>query len=715
MPDSSPDSPTPESPRTGSDEPSRQAGKGRKAGRGGKRPDGARRPRSSAPLIFAVIGLVLLLLFFYERSVNSGKEVSYTRFLQEVEAENVGEVTMEGETISGIWKTRPKPEEEFELGFTTVVPTPELQAGQPSAEYLRKYGVKISAARTQIDTSTYILIYVGMGVAAILVMILILRRSADPMGGGGMIGSFIKSGAKRFEEDDQRVTFDDVAGMEQAKSELQEVVEFLKAPEKFTRLGAEIPKGVLLMGSPGTGKTLLAKATAGEAKVPFYSINGSEFIQMFVGVGASRVRDLFKTARESSPCIIFVDEIDAVGRERGSGLGGGHDEREQTLNQILGEMDGFAPSEAVIVIAATNRPDVLDPALLRPGRFDRHIQVDKPNKAGRVGILKVHTKKVPLAAEVDLEDIAAGSIGFSGAELKNLVNEAALHATRAERQAVTTEDFEEARDRVLMGAAREEVMSGHEKRMTAYHEAGHALIAWVLPTLDPVHKVTIIPRGRALGVTQLLPDEERHHFGERRMRDHLAMAMGGRAAEKLVFDEYSAGAEDDLNRSTSLARKMVAHWGMSDKVGPVAFRQGETHPFLGKEMQTGRNFSDETARQIDDEIRAVLQGAMDRATQILSERRDDLERISQMLLEQEAISREDMGELLGEREVHPDDAAEEARLAEDRHRLNGHASPTAQERSVPSDAEPADPEEVEAFADDESSEGSAVTAETASA
>ena len=652
--------------------------------------------RSGAPLIFAVIAAVVLGLFLFERSAGDGKLVSYDRFVREVDAGNVARVTLEGEVVTGEWERTPiatRADEEFATTFRTVVPPSELAVGQPTT-LLKERTVRFDAERTTIDAGTYVLLYVGMGVAALLVMILILRRTSDPMGGGGVLGGFAKSPAKQFREEDKRVTFDDVAGMEQAKAELEEVVDFLKAPEKFTRLGAEIPKGVLLMGSPGTGKTLLAKATAGEAKVPFYSINGSEFIQMFVGVGASRVRDLFKNARENSPCIIFVDEIDAVGRERGSGLGGGHDEREQTLNQILGEMDGFAPAEAVIVIAATNRPDVLDPALLRPGRFDRHIQVDKPNKKGRVGILKVHTRNVPLADDVDLEDVAGGSIGFSGAELKNLVNEAALLATRAERKAVTTEDFEEARDKVLMGPAREELMSGHEKRMTAYHEAGHALIAWVLPTLDPVHKVTIIPRGRALGVTQLLPDEERHHFGERRMRDHLCMAMGGRAAEKLVFDEFSAGAEDDLNRATGLARKMVAHWGMSEKVGPVAFRQGETHPFLGKEMQTGRNFSDETARLIDLEIQAVLVGASDRATDILRERRDDLDRIAAKLLDSEAITRADMGELLGEREMHPDDAAEAARReaeseAEDRHRMNGRPRSEAAATGVEIPDEPA--------------------------
>ncbi|HSG72364.1 MAG TPA: ATP-dependent zinc metalloprotease FtsH, partial [Planctomycetaceae bacterium] len=393
-----------------------------------------------------------------------------------------------------------------------------------------------------------------------------------------MLGSYTRSPAKKFQADSKRTTFDDVAGMEQAKRELMEVVEFLKEPEKFQKLGATIPKGVLLMGAPGTGKTLMARATAGEAGVPFYSINGSEFIQMFVGVGASRVRDLFQTAKQSAPSILFIDEIDAVGRVRGAGVGGGHDEREQTLNQILSEMDGFEQTEAVIVIAATNRPDVLDPALLRPGRFDRHITVDRPTKKGRVGILKVHSRHVPLDADVDLEEIAGGTIGFSGADLKNLVNEAALNATRRNANRVTRDDFEIARDRVLMGPVREESMNEKERRMTAGHEAGHALIAWLLEELDPLHKVTIVPRGRALGVTQLLPDEERYSVGEKKLHSQLTMMLGGRAAEKLLFDEYTAGAEDDLKRATAIARRMVAYWGMSETIGPVAFRQGEEHP-----------------------------------------------------------------------------------------------------------------------------------------
>ncbi|MCL4131792.1 UNVERIFIED_CONTAM: hypothetical protein GTU68_043255 [Idotea baltica] len=452
-------------------------------------------------------------------------------------------------------------------------------------------------------------------------LIFTMRRSSDPMS-SGMFGNFVKSPAKRFEANDKQTTFKDVAGLEHAKIELQEVVEFLKDPTKFHKLGAEIPKGVLLMGSPGTGKTLMARAVAGEAGVPFFSINGSEFIQMFVGVGASRVRDMFKQAKDAAPCILFVDEIDAVGRVRGAGVGGGHDEREQTLNQILSEMDGFQANEAVIVVAATNRPDVLDPALLRPGRFDRHVAVDKPTREGREGILKVHVRKVPLSDDVDLKEIANSTIGFSGAELKNLVNEAALHAAREDRDQVLREDFESARDKIMMGVPREEIMNDKERRMTAYHEAGHAILAWIFPEVDPVHKVTIVPRGRALGVTQLLPEEERMHMGEQRLRQQLAMMLGGRAAEKIIFDEYSAGAEDDLKRSSAIARRMVSAWGMSEEIGPVAYRDGDEHPFLGKEIHEQRNYSDQTAFLIDQEMAKVMRVAQQSAMDGLNENRD---------------------------------------------------------------------------------------------
>jgi len=551
--------------------------------------------------------------------------------------------------LPGKWKKvpeNPDPEDEkLTDEFNTTLPPPQIE-DRELLSLLEKNKVEVESEQTNVGMGTTLIFWMIGPVMLIFFFWFMMRRNADPM--GGMMGNFIKSPAKRFHASDQQTTFDDVAAMEQAKYELQEIVEFLKEPEKFQRLGAQIPKGVLLMGPPGTGKTLLARATAGEAGVPFYSINGSEFIQMFVGVGASRVRDLFRTAKETSPCILFIDEIDAVGRVRGAGLGGGHDEREQTLNQILSEMDGFQQTEAVIVIAATNRPDVLDPALLRPGRFDRHVTIDRPNREGRKAILKVHSRKVPLSDDVDLNDVAISSIGFSGAELKNLVNEAALTATRAEKNAVEMEDFDSARDKVLMGPKREEVLNKHEREMTAYHEAGHALLAWNLEEVDTVHKVTIIPRGRALGVTQLLPDEERYNIGEKRLHAQLAFMLGGRGAEKLVFDEYSAGAEDDLKRATQMARKMVGHWGMSEVIGPVAFRQGEEHPFLGKEIHETREFSEETARIIDQEVQRFLTDAADRAVKMLTEYREQLDCLAEALLEKEALDTAAMTELIGE-------------------------------------------------------------------
>ena len=427
----------------------------------------------------------------------------------------------------------------------------------------------------------------------------------------------------------------------------QYLIEFLENPEKFQRLGGRVPKGVLLNGPPGTGKTLLARAVAGEAGVPFFSINGSEFIQMFVGVGASRVRDLFKTAKEASPAILFIDEIDAVGRHRGAGLGGGHDEREQTLNQILSEMDGFEPNESVIVIAATNRPDVLDPALLRPGRFDRHVTVDRPTQKGRVEIFGVHVRDVPLADNVNLEKLAAGSTGLTGADIRNLVNEATLWATRHDKDSVEMEDFDYARDKILMGAKREEVLSEKEKEVTAYHEAGHALLAWLLPGCDRLHKVTIIPRGRALGVTQLLPEEDRLNIFEQDLAARLIFILGGRAAEKMIYDQYSAGAENDLSQATSLARKMVAHWGMSKRLGPVAYHLSEEHPFLGKELHEQRQFSEHTAQLIDEEVAALLHQSADEATTILIQNRDKLVVIAEALIDREILDNLEITELIG--------------------------------------------------------------------
>jgi cell division protease FtsH len=476
---------------------------------------------------------------------------------------------------------------------------------------------------------------------------MMFRRARDQFMGGGILSGFSKSPAKRYEASSNPITFANVAGLEGVKNDLEEVVDFLKNPEKFQRLGGRVPKGILLMGPPGTGKTLLARAVAGEAGVPFFSISGSEFIQMFVGVGASRVRDMFKTAKDAAPSILFIDEIDAVGRVRGAGLGGGHDEREQTLNQILSEMDGFSQNESVIVLAATNRPDVLDPALLRPGRFDRHITVDRPTHKGRVEIFKVHVRDVPLADDVDLERMASGTVGLTGADIRNLVNEAALWAARKGKDKVDMSDFEHARDKVLMGPKREEVLTGKEKRMTAYHEAGHALLAWIVPGADRVHKVTIIPRGRALGVTQLLPEEDRVNISETELHARLVFILGGRAAEKLVFDEYSAGAENDLMQGTRLARRMVTAWGMSKRLGPVAYRTSEEHPFLGKEIYEQREFSDYTARLIDEEVARILHAAAERATELLGEHRPQLDTLAQQLEQREVLDELDIEKLIG--------------------------------------------------------------------
>ncbi len=487
---------------------------------------------------------------------------------------------------------------------------------------------------------------------AAIVFFLILPRIRDPFG-SSFLNSYIRSPAKRYDKTKMRTTFDDVADMTNAKLELQEVVDFLKNPEKFQKLGAQIPKGVLLVGPPGTGKTLLARAVAGEAGVPFFSISGSEFIQMFVGVGASRVRDMFRTAKENAPCLLFIDEIDAVGRMRGAGVGGGSDEREQTLNQILSEMDGFLPNENVIVIAATNRPDVLDSALLRPGRFDRHVTVDRPTWQGRFEILKVHTRNKPLGDDVNLEEIARKMIGMTGADLRNLANEAALIASRDNKSRIERKDFESAADRVMMGAKREDLFNDEEKKRTAYHEAGHAIVGWYLPQADPPQKVSIIPRGQTGGVTMFTFDEDRVHRGLDYFKDRLAVAMGGRAAERLMYAQPYAGVEMDLKQATRLARYMVTHWGMSEKLGPMSFRIGEEHVFLGKELQEPRDFSEETAHLIDEEVRKFLLEADDRAFDILKEHRPELDRMVELLLQREEVLSEDLLTILGSRPGHP--------------------------------------------------------------
>lgn len=492
----------------------------------------------------------------------------------------------------------------------------------------------------------FILNLLLIGLVIALIVFFFLPRMRDPMG-GGFLNSYTRSPAKRYEKGTKgRVTFDDVAGMENAKSELAEIVDYLKEPAKFTRLGARVPKGVLLFGPPGTGKTLLARAVAGEAHVPFFAISGSEFIQMFVGVGASRVRDMFRTAKENAPCVVFIDEIDAVGRMRGAGYGGGSDEREQTLNQILSEMDGFQPNETVIVIAATNRPDVLDSALLRPGRFDRHITVARPTWKGRLEILKVHTRNKPLADTVDLERIARNMTGMSGAELQNLCNEAALHATRAGRNKLEQVDFDRAADRVRLGSMREEAFSEKEKRQTAYHEAGHALCAILEPKADKLDRVSIIPRGQAGGVTMFQPDEDKFHHSLSELKAQLVMAMGGRVADRLVTGEQLSGAVMDLKQATRIARIMVTQLGMSERLGPVHYQQGEDHVFLGKEIIESRTFSEGTARLIDEEIQRLLTEAEQRATELLSSHREQLDRIAEALLLHEELDREDVEKIM---------------------------------------------------------------------
>ena len=625
------------------------------------------RPRfTPPPLIIGLMMLLLIAALWFGNASSNRITVSYGRFVEELDNDNVAEVIIDNQEVQGKFKTPVEIEEEGEKSGAPKKPAAKAGQEQATGEgqefitflppltgekldelLLKHLGKNYKSARRTDNIGIWIALYLGTPLLLFALMWLMFRRARDQFLGGGILSGFNKSPAKRYETGKQRITFEDVAGLEGVKDDLQEIVEFLKNPEKFQRLGGRIPKGTLLMGPPGTGKTLLAKAVAGEAGVPFFSISGSEFIQMFVGVGASRVRDMFKTAKDAAPCILFIDEIDAVGRVRGAGLGGGHDEREQTLNQILSEMDGFSPNESVIVLAATNRPDVLDPALLRPGRFDRHITVDRPNLKGREAIFRVHSRNVPLADDVDLHRLASGTVGLTGADIRNLVNEAALWATRQGKDKVEMVDFEIARDKILMGPKREEVLTGKEKMMTAYHESGHALLAWLVPGADRVHKVTIIPRGRALGVTQLLPEEDRMNIGEAELHARLVFMMGGRGAEKLVFDEYSAGAEDDLKRATQLARRMVTHWGMSDRVGPVAYRTSEEHPFLGKEIIEQREFSEHMAQLIDEEVSRILHESADRARVLLDKNRDKLDQLANALAEREVLDNREIEELIG--------------------------------------------------------------------
>lgn len=615
-------------------------------------PGDENRRRGFGPMTFLLILLLLITAYYvFDDPSNHGTTVSYTYYRQQLDAGNVATAKFYGDRVTGVWKEIPSvPPADLkgplQKHFNTSL-LPSTASETHEKELLAK-GVDVTSESMSVSPGIQFLVWLAIPAVFLLFIWFMMRRTADPFS-GGMMGSFIRSPARRFEKSDKAITFDDVAGLKSAKQDLQEVVEFLKTPKRFTRLGAKIPKGVLLVGPPGTGKTLLARATAGEAGVPFFSINGSEFIQMFVGVGATRVRDLFKTARESAPCIIFIDEIDAVGRVRGAGVGGGHDEREQTLNQILSEMDGFQQTDTIIVLAATNRNDVLDPALLRPGRFDRHVTVDRPARDGRLQILKVHTRKVPLADDVDLDAIAKTTMGYSGAELEKLVNEAALKAAREDKRSVEMEDFLFAQDLVLMGATRDEQLDEQEKKLTAWHEAGHAILAWFQEGMDAVHKVSIVPRGRALGVTQLMPEKELLNVGEKMLKARLVMMMGGRAAEKIVFDEYSAGAQDDIDRGTRMARRMVANWGMSEKIGPVSFSQSEEHPFLGKEMHSYREFSEETARLIDIEVQKLMNDANLKAIEILTQYRTELDALANALLKDETMEQADVEKVLGPR------------------------------------------------------------------
>ncbi len=506
------------------------------------------------------------------------------------------------------------------------------------------------------DSTEWLNIIIGFlpWILIIAIWIVIMRRMQGQGGGTRGIFSFGKSKAKLITPSNKRVTFKDVAGADEAKLELQEIIEFLKEPSKFQKLGGKIPRGVLLLGPPGTGKTLLARAVAGEAGVPFFSISGADFVEMFVGVGASRVRDLFDQGKRHAPCIIFIDEIDAVGRHRGAGLGGGHDEREQTLNQLLVEMDGFEQNSGVIIIAATNRPDVLDPALLRPGRFDRQVVVDRPDVKGREGILKVHTRNIPLGGDVDLEVLAKGTPGLAGAELANLVNEAALLAARKNKKKVEMSDFEEAKDKVMMGMERKSlIISEEEKKTTAYHEIGHVLVAKKLPEADPVHKVTIIPRGRALGVTSYLPIDEKHTYSKEYLEAMITYALGGRAAEKLIFNHYTTGAGNDIEKATNIARKMVCEWGMSERLGPLAYGAKEEEIFLGREIQRHKDYSEKTAQEIDDEVRTIIRNAEQRAENILKENIDLLHKLSKELLEREILDGEEIDAIIKGQELPP--------------------------------------------------------------
>ncbi len=585
--------------------------------------------------IWLVIGLVMLMLFNLVGPRESNeREISFSEFISQIESGSVLEVIIRGSQIHGVSDTNGS--------FQTQVPNyPAL------FKILDSHQVRVKVEPT--DETNLFMAILSSWLPMILIIGIWLFFMRQVQGGGNRAMGFGKIRSRITNTEDNPIKFEDVQGIDESREELEEIVDFLKDPGKFERLGGEIPRGVLLMGEPGTGKTLLAKAIAGEAAVPFFSISGSDFVEMFVGVGASRVRDMFAQGKKHAPCIIFIDEIDAVGRSRGAGLGGGNDEREQTLNQLLVEMDGFEVNEGIIVVAATNRPDVLDHALLRPGRFDRHVVVPSPDIKGRENILKTHSKNIELDKKVSLNKIARGTPGFTGADLANLVNEAALWAARQDKETVDNDDFEYARDKVMMGAERRSLLiSDEEKETTAYHEVGHALVAASIEEVDPVHKVSIIPRGRALGVTMLLPEEDRHSHNRRSLLGQITMTMGGRAAEHLVFKRFTTGASDDLKRATELARKMVCQWGMSEKLGPLTYTEDAGHVFLGRDLQQHTEFSNESMRMIDEEVLEILNSSYERAKSILKTYRKALESLALTLLEKETIDGENVLQVMEE-------------------------------------------------------------------
>jgi len=608
-------------------------------------------PTHRLPLILIWL-LVIGILIVYFMGINESSKfpkIPYTEFKSKVSHGMISDVTIKGDRITGTFKEPVQVDlsgnSSAGSSFETTLPPfndPEL------LKILEKNGVTVRVKSELTSWTTKVAMYTLPWILILSLFIYSRNRFQSQMGRtGGSLTGFGKSKARLYTKSNSDVTFSDVAGLFNAKKEFFEVIDFLKNPSKYKSIGARLPKGILLAGPPGTGKTLMARATAGEAGVPFYSISGSEFMEMFVGVGASRVRDMFENAKKNAPAIIFIDELDSIGRIRGVGLGSGHDEREQTLNQILAEMDGFDPNMSIIVMAATNRPDILDPALIRPGRFDRQITLDLPQKTSRKEILQLHTRDVPLSDDVNLEALAKRTVGFSGAELKNLVNEAALLAARKNKSKVGNEDFDQGMDKIVMGLEREDLMSEEERKAVAYHEAGHALMAKLVPDADPLKRVSIIPRGRSLGATEQLPQEDRHNYGRRYLLNRIAILLGGRIAEKLTFNDITTGAGDDLKKATQLAVRMVCQWGMSDELGPASFHRGEIHPFLGREMTEQRDFSEYTARLIDDEVRTILRKMEELTEQTLTSNLNKLDILAHALLEKEVLSNDEIDQLLG--------------------------------------------------------------------